>query len=181
MHAASDQRHHRYVDARMQLRVMVALVGLEILLVAGTLWLLHGQLAAAIEANLYSVHFDAEGATFPMLARVALPVLGGFAVVHLLAVVLAAQVWGQQVAHVMSAFRTRLARVEALDLRPRPVRGEPAHPVLAHAARWQSRERARLADLQRLTASLDADMNRERLRAALARTRPLLAGDPPGD
>ena len=173
-----EQRHHRYLDPRVQLQAMVVLAALESALVAIALWLLHARLAAAIERGLYSIHFDAGDAAFPMLLDAALPVLGGFVAINFVAVVVAVQVWVQLVAHVVAAFELRLARIAALDLRPPELPREPRHPVLAHAARWQGRERERLTDFRRGAATLRADADRDALRAHLNRLRSLLHGEP---
>ncbi|MBF0310944.1 MAG: hypothetical protein HQL56_15600, partial [Magnetococcales bacterium] len=149
-----DPQRRLYVDYRVQMAMVVALVLLQILLIVlGSLWLYH-RFSQILESHLYRVHQGGLvlGEAFQ---REALWVVVGLVVVNLLAVAVADRIWRGYVRRVLGTLgelcrRTRQGEFDS-DERIDP----DLHPVIHWMVHWRALERARQRKLKRLLDTLD--------------------------
>lgn len=175
---AAHRRRLLYVDSSIQRSLLLALVVLEVALVATSIWLLHWRLVHFIDDSMYRMHAAHEGLTLMRLAQEGFPVLVLFVVVNLLALTLVAGLWSARENLVLRDFIKLMEKTRELDFSGDP---EPRrqHEVLKLATAWRALERARFAALREQLANLeDAEPNEESLqdlRVALARLNQLLS------
>ena len=96
------RRHIQYVDAVLQKWLMVALIVLEVALIVGGLFVLHNELSAIIEENLYRVHQPANQAVLDVLLTPLLTIMGGLVAVNVLALAVAEGAWAAYVNSVLA-------------------------------------------------------------------------------
>jgi hypothetical protein len=152
--SSSHQRLRRFVDHRLQTTLIVALLVVQLLLVAACVWQLHGHLAALLEAQTYRVHFEAPP-TADAFRSEAVRLLTRFAIANLALVVLVELSWRAGVGVVLQRYRSLLSRVQQLDFVPTAGTG-PSHPLLHLVHRWRATERQRLSGLRQCRAACDA-------------------------
>lgn len=168
-----------YVDHSVQRWLLIALVALEIILVAGALWLLYLQLVSTVEANLYRAHAAGRPNIYPLI-KVALIGLGGLLVVNLLVLWIMDRLWARHLASILRPFTGLITRVEALDFSPDEI--SKPHKVVELAHAWREAERQRLRDLRSAINQLDtvgqtgSAADKERRRVLLETIRKLLPG-----
>jgi len=143
-----------YVDEKVQKGLLVALVALEILLIAGTLWMLYLQMSEIVDANLYRIHFSEKPNIYPLLLRTALISVAGLILVNILVLWIASWVWARQVAAILKPFRELINKVEALDFREDAPMVVP-HKVVELALTWRHSKRQDLLKLREEIARLD--------------------------
>lgn len=166
---SSARRRQVYVDAEIQRRIVLALVAIEVLVLALACLMLArsfpkvvaGATAASGEAGLLRL-LAAE------FGRVALYC----GIANVLAVLAAHALWARHVRKVLSGFARRLARVRALDLRREPARQAATHRLLDLCDRWIEGERRRMLAVRiaaaRLPRPLPADPRSHEAAEALA-------------
>lgn len=174
---AAYRRRLHYVDSSVQRSLMLAMVALEVFLVAASIWLAHWQLIQLIDQSMYRMNVAQSGPTLARFAEKGFMVLGMFAVVNVLALMVAAKIWSQHENLVLQDFTRLTAKTRELDFSGDP-QTRRQHQVLLLAARWRARERARFAAVRELVADLDAasrsgESLRE-MRAAITRIDNLL-------
>jgi hypothetical protein len=144
-----------YVDRSVQRSLLIAMVALEVVLVAAAIGLAHWHLANSIDASMYRMHAAQAGPTLTRLAGEGFTVLGVFAAVNLIALMLAAGWWSHHENLVVQDFSGLIAKTRELDFSadPEVLR---RHEVLALAAAWRTRERSRFAAIREQVARLEA-------------------------
>ncbi|MFZ5523863.1 MAG: hypothetical protein ACOY9D_07250 [Pseudomonadota bacterium] len=168
-----------YVDEKVQKGLLIALVSFEILLIAGTLWMLYLQMSEIVDANLYRVHFSEKPDIYPLLLKTALIGVAGLAAINVLVLWVASWVWARQVASILKPFRELISKVEALDFREDAPMAIP-HKVAELALTWRHSKRQDLLKLREEIARLDklGDLSdagtRVRARASLEAIREIL-------
>lgn len=163
-----------YIDEQVQKRLLVALVALEILLVAGALWMLYLQLNGVVEANLYRVHLSEKTRIYPLLLKTALFGLSGLVVINIAALWMANHVWARHVNAILEPLNLLVTRSREMDFSA-DAPTEISHEVVTLGLRWRERERQRLARLRDEIAKLDSHAgDTERTRASLEAIRALL-------
>lgn len=177
--ASGDPRRARrihYVDERIQKWLLVALVVIEVILAGAAVALLDWRLSGVVEENLYRVHLAEAEPLLGQLALAAFNVLGVFVAVNAVAVLAADAVWRYHVDSVVTDFMGLIGKTRELDFSPDPE--ATRHEVLALAAAWRSRERARLATIRvqvgRLDAGVSAGNDSRSMQDALKRLDELL-------
>ncbi len=152
---AAYRRRRYYVDGSIQRPLLVAVVALEVALVAASIWLVHWRLGHAIDASMYRMHAARERITLMRLALEAFPVLALFVVVNLTALTLAAWRWSLHENLALQRFCALIAKTRGLDFSGDPEeRGQ--HVALALATAWRKRERKRFAAIRAQVAQLEA-------------------------
>lgn len=172
------RRRRYYVDSSLQRSLMVAMVALEVFLVALSIWLAHWQLIELIDQSMYRMNVAHTGPTLMRLAEKGFVVLGLFAVVNVVALMVAAKIWSRHENLVLQDFAKLIAKTRALDFS-----GDPQtcrqHQVLALASTWRALEQARFAAVRELVARLDgtnpAGESLREIRAAVTRLNKLLS------
>lgn len=156
--AATHRRHIHYVDKTLQKWLLVALVGLEVGLVAGMVWMLYWRLGQVIENNLFRVHLARDQSLFFDLMREAPLILSIFLVANVLALLLADGIWRRQVNSLLRSFMSLVGKSGRLDF---SADAQPSgrHRLLDLAHRQRARERLRLAAIRETIAKLDAELS----------------------
>ncbi len=156
------RRRLHYVDSSIQRSLLLAMVALEVALVAASTWLAHWYLNHLIEESLYRVHLVQTGPILMRLVEQGFPALGIFAVVNVIALALVAGIWSYHENLVLRDFTKVIEKTQQLDFSadPQP-RGR--HEVLALAAAWRARERTRFTAIRNQVALLDSDPSADEL------------------
>jgi hypothetical protein len=155
--AAAQRRRIRYVDKFLQRRLLAALVVVEIALVAGAIWLMHGRLSALINDNLYRAHLANTGPLTGQLLNEALPLIVAFVVINLVALLIVDGIWHRHFKALLQDFTGLMDKTKALDFSPDPGAMAP-HEVVALTLKHRERERIRLASLRVQVNALAAEL-----------------------
>ena len=154
--AIMHRRHIQYVDAVLQKWLMVVLIVLEVALIVGGLFVLHSELSAIIEENLYRVHQPANQGVLDVLLTPLLTIMTGLVAVNVLALAVAEGAWAVYVNSVLTDFRELMARTQALDLRDDPEISS-RHEVIKKMINWRALERSRCGAIQADLSAIDTD------------------------
>lgn len=173
------KRRFVYVDEKVQKGLLIALVTLEILLVAGTIWVLYSQMSDVMEANLYRAHFSGKQHLYPLLLETALAGLSGLVTINVLILWVAGWVWMRHVNSIVKPLRELLDKDEVLNFSEDAAVHIP-HKVVGLALTWRHNKRQRMLKLRTEIAKLnelgelsDAEAQRH-ARASLEAIRKLL-------
>ncbi len=171
------RRQTHYVGERLQTFLLLALVLLEVALVAGLSWLMWRHLTQIIDDNLYRVHLDHSPSILSLLLREATVLLGWFFVTNLCALLLANLLWQHHVKAVLRHFMALIQKTQALDFSADPtLTGQ--HQIISLAASQRQQERKRLlqfrAQLEVVTEGLTPATAPAELAEALHSLRQLL-------
>lgn len=158
-------RHIHYIDHVLQRRLMVALVVLEVIVLAVAGATLHARLDAIVEENLYRTHLATQPAMFPLLLGEAMKIIAGMVAANLVALLAADRIWVGHVFSIRATLRALLSASRELDFRDTP-EIEVAHRVHADAMQWRVSERTRIAALGVHLAALARDAEAGGLDAA---------------
>ncbi len=149
------RRRLHYVDSSVQRSLLIAMVALEVFLVAATTWLAYWRLISLIDESMYRMSLSQGGPTLMRLAQEGFAVLGLFVVVNLIALVIAAGIWSHHENRVLRDLVGLIGKTRDLDFSGD---AEPRrqHEVLTLASAWRARERARFDAVREQVAQLDA-------------------------
>ena len=169
--SASSRRAYRrklhYVDKSVQRSLLIAMVALEVVLVAASTWLVYWRLSDLLDESLYRVHLVPAGPTLAALAQEGFGVLGLFALLNVFALLVAEAIWSRHENSVLHDFVLLIGRTRNLDFRS-DTATRRQHEVLALALAWRVRERARLAAIRdhvtRLEAAASANASAQEMR-----------------
>jgi len=145
--ATHVKRRTIYLDDKIQKGLLVALVTLEILLIAGTLWMLYVQMSEIVDADLYRVQFSGKPNIYPLLLKTALIGVTGLIVINILVLWVAGWVWTRYIDSILKPFRNLIGKVEALDFREDAPLDIP-HEVVSLALAWRLSRRQDLLKLR---------------------------------
>lgn len=173
----SYQRHLHYVDRSIQRSLLVAMVTLEVTLVAAAIGFAYWHMIQLIDASMYRMNVAQSGPTMMLFAEEGLWVLGLFAVLNVFALMVASGIWSHHENLVLQDFTNLIEKSRALDFS-----GDadvlPQHEVLALTLAWRARERTRFTairdQLAKLEAALSADKSSEDVRTAVDSLNKLL-------
>lgn len=147
-------RRRKLLDLRLQGGLLVALVLLELAMLIVGMFYLYVQFSAAIEANLFTIHRTARVALLPVFLEEMAKVVVTMGVINTLALLLANHLWVGHIRQVLSAFRARLQRIEALNLRRAGTNEPVRHEVITLLDQWRQREGIRAQQIDALLAQL---------------------------
>lgn len=151
---SARRRRMHYVDRSVQRLLLVAMVALEVVLVVASTWLLYWQLNELIEESLYRVHLaDASPALTQLMAE-AFVVLGVFAAVNVVALLLAEGIWRRHENLVIREFAALIDKTRRLDFSG-DSETHRRHEVLEKALAWRAGERARFVAIREHLAKLE--------------------------
>lgn len=154
--AQPHQRNIQYIDQALQKWFLVALVTLEVLILAGAGAILYFRLDAAVEESLYRVHMAGQPSMLSVLLKESLQIVVGLIAINLIALFVADRIWARHVRGILSELRKLLSSVRDLDLREDTVTGIlPRHEVLSVGLDWHRAERERHLALRESIAALD--------------------------
>ena len=158
MNASSKQdfskRRIIYIDDNIQKRLLIALVALEVLLIAGTLWILYIQMSEIVEANLYRIHIIQNQNIYPLLLKTIMMGLIGLIAVNALMLWVVSSIWTRHLDSILNQFRKLVSKVEALDFREDEPISIP-HKVVELALAWRFFNRQNMLKLRQEISLLD--------------------------
>lgn len=154
--AQPHQRNIQYIDQALQKWFLVALVALEVLILAGAGAILYFRLDAVVEDGLYRVHLAGQPSMFSVLLKESLQIVVGLIAINLIALFVADRIWARHVRGILGALRNILHSVRELDLREEAVtKISPNHEVLMVGLEWHRTERERHLALRKSLATLE--------------------------
>lgn len=146
------RRSVRYLDFKVQMHMLVALIVLEVGLVVAGIFYLYARFSDIIKTSLYRIHHGSDTLFSMMLTEMG-QMLVVFVGVNMLAVFLADRIWVHYVRSVLGSFRALVNRVADLDFTKD---GKPRvqHRVLDQTLAWREKERVRASSVRDITRSL---------------------------
>lgn len=176
----AEQRKHFYNDHKLQGYLLVALIVLELVLVALLLTYMYIEINRIIEGHLYRLH-NTNTASWPEMLLLLGSAMAAFLIVNIAALYLAHLIWGRYVRQTIRLFSAGLDRIIALDFSGR-LQSPPGHHQIIDLletwfAREQDRNRQIALQLERLNgyaAGPLAAQQRQELRQILNQYRSLL-------
>ncbi|MDH4235294.1 MAG: hypothetical protein OEV15_09215 [Gallionella sp.] len=141
------KRHIYYVDEKVQKGLLIALLTIEVLLIAGTLWMLYLQMGNVVEDRLYRVHLSDRADIYLPLLKTVLISLTGMVVINILMLWIASWVWERHVNSILKPFRELVGKVESLDF-SKDAAINVSHKVVDLALAWRYTKRQRLLKLR---------------------------------
>lgn len=148
------RRRRHYVDRAVQRPLLLAMILIEIVLVAAFVWLMHWRLVGFIDNNMYRMHATETGLTLMRLDREGSPVLFLFLVANLLVLAIAFRLWSARQDLIVNDLRALIAKTGSLDFSPDP-ESKHRHKALALALAWRGTERRRFAAIRDQVARLE--------------------------
>ena len=155
------RRQIHYVDKSIQRSLLIALVALEVILVCVSTWVAYWHLNTLIEDSLYRVHLVQTGPILMRLVTNGFAVLGLFALVNLIALMLAQRIWSRHENLVLNSFTDLIDKTRQLDFSS-DLANTQQHEVLALAITWRTRERNRFTAIRYQLAKLDVPVSADK-------------------
>lgn len=132
------------VDHVLQRSLLVALVIMEVVVVAIAIWVLYRALAAIVDANVYRIHFSGKVDVVGLLMSEGLRVLLGMLAVNVLALIIADRIWALYVNRILRNLDKSMndsAQLNFCEQEPTAFQ----HAVLTDATAWRRRVAGELA------------------------------------
>lgn len=152
----AHRRRIRFIDRSLQRWLVVGLLLAEVAFVAGDVWILHRDLQAVLEDQLYRIHIT-PGEARQAFRREILEHLAIFALANLALLSIVESVWALRVARVVRRFKNLIGRSNELDYSG-DESGLIPHPAVQRALAWRARERERLTAIRWQREALEADL-----------------------
>jgi hypothetical protein len=149
-----SKRRIIYIDDNVQKRLLIALVTLEVLLIASTLWILYIQMSKIVEANLYRIHMVQNQSVYPLLLKTIMIGLIGLIAVNALMLWVVSWIWARYVDSILNPFGKLVSKIEALDFREDEPISIP-HQVVELALAWRHFDRQNMLKLRQEISQLD--------------------------
>jgi hypothetical protein len=173
------RRHIFYVDRSIQRPFIAGLVLVEVALVVIAIAVAYWRLNVVIDESLYRVHVTEFGPVWMRLAKEAAWILGAFAAINMLVLVIVESIGSRLERLVLEELGQLIRKTEQLDF---SVDGgaRETHDVLNLAVTWREKERARFAAVRRQMSDLnaafeDAAPSTTRIKAAIESIKNLIA------
>ncbi|MBF0135655.1 MAG: hypothetical protein H7833_13770 [Magnetococcus sp. DMHC-1] len=162
------QRDTRYLDFAIQMRMLIALVGMEIILVGGAVYYLYERFSTILEENIYRIHQLPLDLSSVMVNEI-IKVAGGMILLNLVALFVADRIWSKYVARILQAFTNMALHVSDLDFHPDADPPSSQHELLDLMLAWRQQERQRLVKIREEIQKLDpnADFSDPRVLAGI--------------
>lgn len=148
----TQQRKKVLIDWGVQGKLMLLMVGLEVLILILAMFYLYGRFDSIIAHDLYSIHRNnQEGLVIAFagqIGRVAIVLL----LVNTMMLFAAHYVWSSQINSVIQGFRSVMVNIGALQFIDAAPAGKPVHELLRLQNLWYRNERNRVAALKQVTA-----------------------------
>lgn len=141
------RRHIVLVDHVLQRSLLVALVIMEVVVVAVAIWVLYRSLGTIVDANIYRIHFSGKVDVVALLMGEVLRVLLGMLAVNVVALVVADRIWALYVNRILRNLDRLVGDSAQLNF----CEQEPTafqHAVLVDATAWRQRVAGELAALR---------------------------------
>ncbi|MBI5921641.1 MAG: hypothetical protein HY847_08290 [Betaproteobacteria bacterium] len=176
------RRRLRYVDRSIQRWLLIAMVSLEVTLVAASIGFAYWRLIEMIDESMYRMNVVPVGPTMLIFAEEGFWALGLFTIVNVIALMIAAGIWSRHEKRVLQNFSHLIGKSLQLDFSADPDFSSQ-HEVLTLASAWRERERKRFVFLReqvvKLEAALSAGISSADLRQVLDSLNKLLSPTQP--
>jgi hypothetical protein len=173
------RRHIFYVDRSIQRPFIAGLVLVEVALVVIAIAVAYWRLNVVIDESLYRVHVTEFGPVWVRLAKEAAWILGAFAAINILVLVIAESVSSRFERLVLEDLGELIRKTEKLDFSADS--GDlKTHDVLKLALTWREKERARFGAVRHQLNDLavafeSAPPAKSKIQAAIESIRSLIA------
>jgi hypothetical protein len=173
------RRHIFYVDRSIQRPFIVGLVLVEVVLVVVAIAVAYWRLNVVIDESLYRVHVMEFGPVWMRLAKEAAWILGTFAAINILVLVVAESFSSRFEKLVLEDFGRLTRKTEQLNFSA-DSGNLMTHDVLKLALTWREKERTRFVAVRRQmgelnAALLDAVQSKARIKSAIDSVKNLIA------
>lgn len=153
----NNQRRIHYLDHSIQKWLLVALVAMEVMLVAIAMWMSYEAFSDVVDQEIYHVHFAGQPSAFGRLLDEGMKILGMFLLVNLAMLVLADRIWAYRVNGVLRSLMVLVDASLQLDFSKK--NHVPCnHDVLMHAVMWRDAELLRIKELRQDIHALPATL-----------------------
>jgi hypothetical protein len=149
------RRHIFYVDRSIQQPFIVGLVLVEVALVVIAIAVAYWRLNVVIDESLYRVHITEFGPVWIRLAKEAAWILGAFAAINLLVLVVVESISSRFERLVLEDLGQLIRKIEHLDFSV-DSGDRKAHDVLKLAHAWREKERIRFAAVRHQLGEMSA-------------------------
>ena len=173
------RRHIFYVDKAIQRPFIAGLVLVEVALVVIAIVVAYWRLNVVIDESLYRVHITEFGPVWMRLAKEAAWILGAFAAINVLVLVVAESISSRFERLVLEDLGELIRKTEQLDFSVDST-DIKTHDVLKLALAWREKERARFLAVRRQMTDLNAVLadtlpSKSRVKTAIESIRNLIA------
>ncbi|MEH6471266.1 MAG: hypothetical protein V7752_08450 [Halopseudomonas sp.] len=145
-----QQRKRVFVDSRLQGRMLVVLVLLEVTMLLIAMIYLYSSFSTIIDTNLFTIHRSTQTSLLPEFLKQMGWVVLVMSTTNTLALFAAHALWAGYIDKVILAFRLRLERIGLLNLRSLPSAETSDHSVLDGIELWRVQEQVRLQQVRLL-------------------------------
>ncbi|NGZ28519.1 MAG: hypothetical protein G8345_16720 [Magnetococcales bacterium] len=151
-----NKRQRTYVDFAIQMRMLIALVVMELVLVASGVAYLYYRFNAIVEENLYRIHQTNTQSPMEILLAEAGWVVAALVAANLVALLVADRIWYIYVRRVLERFMEMARKMRDFDLREESSR-KINHEVLVRMLAWHMAERKRALNVRAAIQNLHPD------------------------
>lgn len=138
------QRKKILIDSRLQGRLILSMVLIEILILITAMFYLNHRFSVIIEHDLYAIHRSSQHDMLSAFAELIGWVIFGMGLLNAVMLFIAHYIWSQQLSSVMHIFRNVLHQIRSLQLTPVEQGAKPVHELLILLDIWYSKERGRI-------------------------------------
>ena len=138
----AERRRQYYTDQSVQGYLLAGVIVVEFVLVCVTLWLMHAEISDIMQAHLFRVHSQQNGA-WPELFSVLVAVMGSFLLINSILLYLAHNLWSRYIRKTVRHFSTLLDKLHQLDFSSLPLTLKRQHPTAGLMELWYEKEKAR--------------------------------------
>ena len=154
INTGQQPRKRRFIDSRLQGRMLIALVLLEVTMLLVAMIYLYQSFSSIIDANLFTIHRTAQRSLLSEFLEQMGWVLLVMSITNTLALFGAHALWAGYIRRVIQSFRWRLQRIGSLNLRAQEAPETVDHLVLEGLELWRVQEQVRLQQVQLLVEQL---------------------------
>lgn len=143
-----QQRRKHFIDSRLQGRLILLMVALEIIILAAAMFYLDYRFAHLIEHDLYSIHRINQADMLSAFAEQIGWVVFEMVILNAMMLFIAHYIWSRQISSVVQVFRNDLYQIRSLQFIELEHVKNPVHELLTLLDRWYTNERNRIAALK---------------------------------
>lgn len=143
-----QQRRKIFIDGRLQGRLILLLVALEIIILATAMFYLNHRFAGMIEHDLYAIHRISQEDMLSAFIWQIVRVIFVMVILNALLLFIAHSIWSRQISSVVQEFRNGLFLIRSRKLVELEHTKEPRHELLGLLDSWHTKERNRIAALK---------------------------------
>ncbi len=145
----------RYVDYKIQMRMLLALLALELTIMTAGLFYLYYRFSALIDANLYRIHRGTSSDVFSTMLTETGWVIGISLLVNLTALLIADRLWVTYVRSILTTFGSHADQIADLDFRDQQTNLGTKHKALGMIQTWLQGERQRALTIRTVLNTID--------------------------